>query len=204
MGVVVVFTIIGIIVFYGALKIVINNDKTSNLQIKKEIKITLIILISTTLIYLKYKLTIDFLFIFYLSIYLIICGYIDKKTMYIYSLFNYITIIISIIYLIVKIEPIYVTNIIINVIIYMVFSVIMTRFNIYGGGDNEIFIAISLYIAVNSHIFPLEALLINVILSNVVMTILNFKKFNFRKMKLNSRIAYAPSIAISTMILLLI
>jgi prepilin signal peptidase PulO-like enzyme (type II secretory pathway) len=204
MIVVIVFAIIGIAAFFGAIKFIKLNDKTINLKMEKEIGIMLIILISTTLIYLKYKFTIDFLFIFYLSIYLIICAYVDKKTMYVYSIFNYFTIIISLIYLISTYNNVYVTKIIIDVIIYIIFSTLMSKLKIYGNGDNEIFIAISLFIAIKFSINPLEALLVNVIIANIVTIILNYKNINIKKMKLNSRIAFAPSIAISTMIMILL
>jgi prepilin signal peptidase PulO-like enzyme (type II secretory pathway) len=204
MIVIIVFAIIGIAAFFGAIKFITLNDQTIKLRMEKEIGIMLIILISTTIIYLKYKFTIDFLFIFYLSIYLIICAYVDKKTMYVYSMFNYLTMIISLTYFITNNNYVYVTKITIDVIIYIVFSIIMTKLKIYGSGDNEIFIAISLFIAIKFSMNPLEALLLNVIIANIVTIMLNFKHINLRKMKLNSRIAFAPSIAISTMIMILL
>lgn len=203
MLIVIGFTLIGIVAFYGAL-IVVNKSDKENIIIKKEIGVIFIILISTTLLYLKYKLKIDFFFLFYLSIYLIICAYIDYKTMYVYSIFNYLTIIISIVYLVSKYNEINFINVVINVIIFIAYSIIMSIFKVYGGGDNELFIATSVYIAINSKIFPLEALFLNMILANLIMIITNIKNFNIKKMKLKRKIAFAPSIAMATMILLLL
>lgn len=201
---IIIFTIIGIAAFYGALNIVKKFDKESSIEINKEIGIIILILISTTLLYLKYKLTIDFIFIYYLSIYLIISAYIDYKTMYVYSNLNYITIIISIMYLLVRHNNLYMKYVVINVIIFLIFTMILSKLKAYGGGDNEIFIAISIFIAIKYQNIPLEALLINMLISDVLIIITNFKEINFKKVRFNKSIAFVPSIAISTMILLLI
>lgn len=201
-----IFSLIGVILFYGAIRIVNMFDQTANIKIKNNFLIVTVIIFSTLIIYLKYGLTLNFIFIFYLSIYLIVCAYIDFKTMFVYSIFNFITIVISVIYLYLtlKITNFGITNLIINVIIYMVFSFALSKFNVYGEGDSEIFIAISIFIAIKYNVFIIETLLINMVLSNIVAIFMNIKNIDFKKMKLKNRIAFAPCIAISTMILLVI
>lgn len=201
-----IFSLIGVILFYGAIRIVNRFDQTANIKIKNNFLIVTVIIFSTLIIYLKYGLTLNFIFIFYLSIYLIVCAYIDFKTMFVYSIFNFITIVISVIYLYLtlKITNFGITNLIINVIIYMVFSFALSKFNVYGEGDSEIFIAISIFIAIKYNVFIIETLLINMVLSNIVAIFMNIKNIDFKKMKLKNRIAFAPCIAISTMILLVI
>lgn len=201
-----IFSLIGVILFYGAIRIVNKFDQNANIKIKNNLLIVTVIIFSTLIIYLKYGLTLNFIFIFYLSIYLIVCAYIDFKTMFVYSIFNFITIVISIIYLYLTLEitNFGITNLIINVIIYMVFSFALSKFNVYGEGDSEIFIAISIFIAIKYNVFIIETLLINMVLSNIVAIFMNLKNIDFKKMKLKNRIAFAPCIAISTMILLVI
>lgn len=203
---VVIFTLIGIIVFLGAVSFINKNDKENRIDVNKKGIIALIITLSTTLIYIKYKANVEFYVYFYLSIYLIIVGYIDYKTKNVYSIFNWLTIIIGIWFLIYqKSIGIDISFTIVCVIIYIIFAKLIGYFNMFGDGDTDIFIATSIFVSsISLNTFPLVILLLNMILSNLVLIIFNIKLLDVRKMKFKEQIAFAPSIALSTFILILL
>lgn len=200
---VVIFTLIGIIVFLGAIEFINKNDKENKINVNKKGIIILIITLSTTLIYMKYRENIEFYVYFYLTIYLIIVGYIDYKTKNVYSIFNLLTIAIGVCFLIYqKSIGIDISFTVLCVIIYIIFAKLIGYFNMFGDGDTDIFIATSMFISSNT--FPLVILLLNMILSNLVAIIFNIKLLDVRKMKFKEQIAFAPSIALSTFILILL
>ncbi len=203
---VVIFTLIGIIVFLGAVSFINKNDKENRIDVNKKGIIALIITLSTTLIYIKYKANVEFYVYFYLSIYLIIVGYIDYKTKNVYSIFNWLTIMIGIWFLIYqKSIGIDISFTIVCVIIYIIFAKLIGYFNMFGDGDTDIFIATSIFVSsISLNTFPLVILLLNMILSNLVLIIFNIKLLDVRKMKFKEQIAFAPSIALSTFILILL
>lgn len=203
---VVIFTLIGIIVFLGAVSFINKNDKENRIDVNKKGIIALIITLSTTLIYIKYKANVEFYVYFYLSIYLIIVGYIDYKTKNVYSIFNWLTIIIGIWFLIYqKSIGIDISFTIVCVIIYIIFAKLIGYFNMFGDGDTDIFIATSIFVSsISLNTFPLVILLLNMILSNLVLIMFNIKLLDVRKMKFKEQIAFAPSIALSTFILILL
>ncbi|MBL4932267.1 prepilin peptidase [Clostridium paridis] len=199
---IVVFSIIGVFIFYGALLIVKCNDN-SDLEIKREIIVSISILVSVAVLYYKYKLSMSFVFLFYLFIYLIISAYIDYKTMYVYSIFNYITMGVSVIYLIINIKNVSVGYVAISVVIWCCFTTLCSKFKIFGGGDNEILMSISLFIAVKYNYSTLEMLFLNMAICNLILFFTNLDKFNIKEMRFNKNVAYAPSIALSTILLIL-
>lgn len=203
---VVIFTLIGIIAFLGAIAFINKNDNESKIDVNKKGKIILIITLSTTLIYIKYRASVEFYVYYYLTIYLIIVGYIDYKTKNVYSIFNWLTIVIGIGFLIYqKSIGIDISFTVLCVIIYIIFAKFIGYFNMFGDGDTDIFIAISIFVSsVNLNTFPLVILLLNMILSNLVLIIFNIKLLDVRKMKFKEQLAFAPSIALSTFILILI
>lgn len=203
---VVVFTLIGIFVFNKAIKFINKNDEDIKIDVNNKGLINLFIALSTTLLYCKYKVNVDFYMYFYISIYLIITGYIDYKTKNVYSIFNILTIIVGIIYLIyLKNIEVDINLTIICVIIYTIFVKVIGYLNLFGDGDTDIFIALAIFISnINMNIFPLVILLVNMILSNVLLIIFNIKLLDFKKGKFKEEIAFAPSIALSSIILILI
>ena len=203
---VVIFTLIGIATFIGAIAFINKNDKENRIDVNKKGIIALIITLSTTLIYIKYKANVEFYVYFYLSIYLIIVGYIDYKTKNVYSIFNWLTIIIGIWFLIYqKSIGIDISFTIVCVIIYIIFAKLIGYFNMFGDGDTDIFIATSIFVSsISLNTFPLVILLLNMILSNLVLIMFNIKLLDVRKMKFKEQIAFAPSIALSTFILILL
>ena len=137
---------------------------------------------------------------------MIIVGYIDYKTKNVYSIFNWLTIIIGIWFLIYqKSIGIDISFTIVCVIIYIIFAKLIGYFNMFGDGDTDIFIATSIFVSsISLNTFPLVILLLNMILSNLVLIMFNIKLLDVRKMKFKEQIAFAPSIALSTFILILL
>ncbi len=202
---VVVIILLQILIFHGAIRFIIKNDLECVLENKKEYGIYFLFSILTTLMYIKYGITLDLFFLSFFLIYLIISAYIDKKTLTIYSFYNYLTTLIGIVYLLAKLGTINITNIIFNVIIFVCITIIASKLGAFKDGDTELFISISFFLYPQYPNFALEIFLINIIISYIVVLILNFRrldKTNFLKFK--EPIAFAPSIAISTIILLLL
>ena len=201
-----VFTLIGIIAFYEAIKFINKNDDDIEIDVKNKGLINTIIALSTTFLYLKYKVNMEFYMYFYISIYLIITAYIDYKTKNVYSIFNILTIFIGVLFLFYqKSIEIDINITIMCVIIYTIFVKVVGYLNLFGSGDTDIFIALSIFVSsLNMNIFPLVILLINMILSNLVLIITNINMLDIKKGKFKEEIAFAPSIAISTMILILL
>lgn len=198
------FTIIGIIAFYGAIAFINNNDIENRIDVNKKGLMSFLIFLSTTLLYYKYNESMEFYMYFYLSIYLAITGYIDYKTKNVYTILNYLTMIIGTLYLI------YQNNIgidvkftIICVIIYIIFIKLMGFFNLFGDGDTDIFIALAFFISnINFNTFPLVTLLINMVLSNMILIISNIRFVDIKRGRFKEERAFAPSIALSTMLLI--
>lgn len=204
---VVILTILGIITFIKSINFVNVIEKDSIIEIKKKGLISLLIALSTTLLYFKYNNSVEFYMYYYISIYLLISGYIDYKTKNVYPIFNWVTIIIGVIYLIyIKNMGIDIRYTITCVIIYIVLVKIMGYLNYFGEGDVDIYIALSIFIGclkINSSLV-LAILLLNMILSEVVLIITNIKLLDIKKMRFKKEIAFAPSIAISTMLFILL
>lgn len=201
---VVIFTLIGIVAFIGAIAFINKNDKENRIDVKNKGLISFLIALSTTLLYIKYNESLDFYIYFYLSIYLIITGYIDYKTKNVYTIFNNISIIIGVLYIIYKMKI--GINMEINItymFIYIIFVKLMEMSKSFASGDTDIFIVSSLFI-INLNTFPLIFLLINMVLSNMLAILTNLKLVDIKKFRFKEEIAFAPSIALSTMILVLV
>lgn len=203
---VVIFTLIGIIAFYGAMTFINKFDNENRIDVDKKGLMSFLIFLSTILLYFKFEASVEFYVYFYLSIYLIITGYIDYKTKNVYTIFNYITIFLGILYLIYqKSIGIDIKFTIMCVIIYVIFTKIMGYLNSFGGGDTDIFIALSIFVSsINFNTFPLVILLLNMILSNVILVISNIRLVDFKRGRLKEERAFAPSIALSTITIILL
>ena len=197
---VVTFTLLGILMFNLAIKF-INKFDNEVISVKKYevVLISILIAISTTLISFKYY-DIEFLYYFYLSIYLILVAYVDKKTMYIYTLFPYMTFAVGIMYFFHKNTCVN-YNEVIYVIIYIAIIGIFSRSNSFNTGDRDIFISITFFLCSSD---TLLTLLINLVLSEILFGLINIKEIVKNKGKLNNPKPFAPYIAITSMIVILI
>lgn len=202
--------LIGIVTFNLIIKFLIRFDDDKiikQITRKEQFIITILISISTTVIYLRYNGMFEFVFYYILSIYLIITGYIDQKTKKVYFFINVIVFFIGIVYIIKKYSmEVNAINSIFCVIIYNIVNIIFAKMNYYGSGDMEIFSNVSLFLAFNYNrdLLPLALLLINVVLSNIFMLVLYHKYIDIKGMRLKENVAFAPCIALSTLTLLII
>ena len=202
--------LIAIVTFNLIIKFLIKFDDDKiikQITRKEQFIITILISISTTVIYLRYNGMFEFVFYYILSIYLIITGYIDQKTKKVYFFLNVIVFFIGIVYIIKKYSmEVNLINSIFCVIIYNIVNIIFAKMNYYGSGDMEIFSNVSLFLAFNYNrdLLPLALLLINVVLSNIFMLVLYHKYIDIKGMRLKENVAFAPCIALSTLTLLII
>lgn len=209
---VMIFTVIAIMIFRLAISFinkirVKEEEEVINLNNNRKVEVLMLIVIA--LINFKFK-GIDLIFIYILTIYLMITAYIDFKTKYVYTILNIITGCLGIIYLIIKCSTISeLINSSIYIGIFTLITFIFTKFNAYGAGDNDIYIVISLFLYKSSYgIFNLEIMLINILFSNIIAIILvvltNITKIEWKKLKFKDEIAFVPSISIATLILMML
>ncbi len=199
-----IFSILGVISVIKVIDIISRADNEERLKLNSKAKRTLgfLVFFSTFLIYFKYENSVEFLFYFYLSIYLIITAYIDYKTKKVYCTLNIITIFIAVIFMIYHIcIGVDISYIIISVVIYSCFS-LLNLFKCYGDGDKEIYIAIGYFVAsLNYAEFPLTILMINMLISDLILIIFNAKGLITRfKEVIKTKDAFAPAIAIATIL----
>ena len=197
---VVFFTLLGILLFNLDIKF-INSCDDDIIGVKRSeiVIMTILIAISTTLLIFKYD-NIDFVYYYYLSIYLLLVAYVDKKTMNIYTLFPYMTFAVGIIYFFHKNTWVN-YNEIIYVIIYIVLIEIFSRNKSFNTGDRDIFISITFFLCSYD---TLLTLLLNILLSEFIFIIINIKEIINNKGKLSNPKAFAPYIAMSTYIVIFI
>lgn len=201
-----ILSFLGIIIVFGTIKIIINIDKDYSLElsVKEKQVLGILIIVTNALLYLKFYGQIEYLFYYYLTLYLIITGYIDYKIKQVYCILNYITMGIAVIFMIYQVYiGIDITLIIGSLVIYIVLTNLFSLFRCYAGGDNEIYIAIGYFIAsISYNSFPLYFLILNMLGASMVLVLLNLSKLI--KNNKNNKIAFAPSIAIATILNILI
>lgn len=183
---------------------------------KKEKLLILILHIAIIDIFLrKYDISIFFFYCYFISIYLLITAFIDFKTQYVYNFLNVIMGVISITYVIYS----YMINGtfsmgIYSVLITIAISVLLSILKVWNWGDTEIFIVISPIIARYSILYIYINFSISIILLGSISIIKGLIKLikspkNSSKDLLESftkptRKAFAPYIAISSVITILI
>ena len=206
LGVVIIFSlsILGMIIFKMLLNLI---ERCDGIEINKNRKIDVVIFITTSIFYFKFGFSLNFFFLNLLSYYLIISAFIDYKTMFVYSLFNYFMILMSFIFLVMsyvfngyRLE----INTIIISLIFMIANIIFSKIGAYGNGDTEVYVVLTFFFSIICKENLLELLLIDMLLANVLAIILNIKKFDFKKLKFKRKVAFVPYIALATIILCLI
>lgn len=202
-----IFSVLGSVLVIKTIEFLRKSDNEDRLKLSVRDKGILVVIVSffSMLMVNKYYGKIELIFYLYLTIYLIITGYIDYKTKKVYCFFNYITMIVSVIFMFKQIEVGRdITLALGSYIIYIVFSSILKMIKCYADGDNEIYIAIGYFVAsAGYNDFPLYFLIINMLLSSIIVALLNIKWFNLfkqKKRKSSEKIAFAPSIAIATIL----
>lgn len=157
--------------------------------------------IVVTLLFFKTGELKEFVFLSLLSVYLIVTAMIDLQTMLVYRFLSYVMIAVGVFYIGLSNQPA------LYYIYVFLFSIMMFLFEYmgsFGMGDVYCFIAISFFLVNKSAVSPLLLPLINIIISTVIFLIIYRKQFNFKTGKMNQAMPFVPSIAISTIILVLI
>lgn len=144
------------------------------------------------------------------SVYLVVNAYIDFKTKKIYSILNYIVILLGVL-LIFYDNAFNIKIICINLILYFCLLLIEKKLKLFGNGDFEMLIATSLFLINHSffttlYLFPLEILLWQILISILIFCTFNFRDvINLILNKSNTkRKAFVPAISIATFLLMLI
>lgn len=169
-------------------------------HLMKKVERYVLLVISFLEVYLcyKYKFTITFFAYSYLTLFLSTAATIDYLTHNVYTVLNYITFVISLVFVYLT-RGLYINP---EIIIFIVLNAFLAIFKIYGGGDSELYIAITPFIMINYN-DVLIILLIDMIIANVIMIIANIKNFDFKKFRFKKEIAFVPYIAISTIMILI-
>ena len=197
----VVLSLISILFFHLIIKYVSKNDT--------EIKVSKIVYIILTSIYLIfiyifiniYGFSIEFIFKYIVLVYLVATAFIDFKTQYVYCFFNRFMGLVAILYIIyLNSHNFIIKENIEGILIAIIISLIFSFLKIWGEGDSEIFIVVSPFIAV----YGLEYIIANFVLSMALSAIFNLIGLIAKKVDIKSSIAFAPYIATSSLLILLI
>ncbi|MCR3758899.1 hypothetical protein KYB31_07835 [Clostridium felsineum] len=142
-----------VFILFVSLNVVVNFINSMDEYSIKDTKLTRIVIaviasIALGIIYLKYSLSIEFLKYYFLMIYLIITGYIDFNSKYVYKFFSYIFLGIGLIFLFLsimcsgeRIQPY-----LIGIGGSFFLSGGLSIFNLLGTGDVEVFTISAIYI----------------------------------------------------------
>lgn len=205
----IIFILLSLLIINITIKYINNNDDVNIVITLKGWSILVgVVSTSTFLLVARYNNSIEFYYFYALFIYLIITAYIDYKTTDIYNFLNYIMLVISLLFIVMNyimgndIKPL------IHSIIYVgAISLIMSFFRAWGGGDTEMFIAISGIIGVKGYVYlgfqPITIGLVNVFLATMILSVVSLVNILIRRYELSRRVAFAPYIAFSSMFIIL-
>lgn len=189
-------------IYFFSLKTVdfINNFESEKILDKKVSRIIVSTLTSLFVVCLFFKYGFSFLGIkfFLLSIYLIICAYIDHYSHYVYSIFSAIFFIISISILVYQ----YYTGIsfmsnILSFFLTLIICYSLYLFKVFSWGDIEVFSLTALCLGNFLGVFI-------IFLSLCLSGIFGYFKLLFKRIKFHDRMALCPFIAVSTIIVILL
>lgn len=205
----IIFILLSLLIINITIKYINNNDDVNIvISLKGWSVLVGVVSTSTFLLAARYNNSIEFYYFYTLFIYLIITAYIDYKTTDIYDFLNYIMLGISILFIVMNyiigndIKPL------IHSIIYVgIISLIMSFFRVWGGGDTEMFIAISGIIGVKGYVYlgfqPITMGLVNVFLATMVLSVISLVNILIGRYELSRRVAFAPYIAFSSIFIVL-
>lgn len=155
----------------------------------------------------KFELTITYVFIFFLILYLSICSYIDYKIKMVYTVLSVVAGTIGLIFFIYAGFTCHAWERL-NYADVIAFAVVMGVCKVkklFGGGDWDVFLVITLFICSLPNIyFPIEKVLFIMLIASIIQLIATLDKVEFPKMKLKESTAFVPSIFLSVVINLLI
>lgn len=156
---------------------------------------------------IKYGLTLSYLFLMLLVLYLSICAYIDYKIQMVYTLLSIMAGVFGLIFFAYTAYT-YQTWKNISLLDAVVFAVIMAVCkvkNLFGGGDWDVFVVIAIYIcALPSEVFPVTKVLLIMTISILLQFIVNIRNYDFKRGRLKEAVALVPSIFVSVAVCLFV
>lgn len=166
-----------------------------------------LILLMNIMLYNIYLYNIGFWFLSILMSYLILTSYIDKKTMYVYSILNGPVALFGLVYVYLSLflyqrcsyNPIY---LILTILIFSGLMKLFEKLGIQGGGDSDCFIVSSIYLAM-LNTDTLLLLVVHVFLATLLFAVINLRHYNFKEQKMRREIAFTPYIAVSAFLMII-
>lgn len=195
-----VFFIVNIITFIQI------HDKDHGIVLDNNILIFLMLLLPALFHILqnRYGICLKFWFYSYLISYLCISALIDQQTKNVYDFLNFITIALGVIFVILNTSDIEdITFLVIQLMLFGLIILIQVKRKIYGEGDGFLLMAISIFLSTNENFCTFEILLINIGFANLIFILIHLNKFNLRKLRMSESLPFVPSIAVSTLIIIL-
>lgn len=191
---------ISIAFFYLVIKYIRLRDNEIEVNNVEYIIITSIYIFLIYIFFSIYGFSIEFTFKYLVLLYLVITAFIDFKTQYVYCFLNRVMGGIAVVYIIYLIN----SNVLAieemeGIFIAIGIAIVFSLFKVWGEGDSEIFIVISPFIA----IYGIEYIIMNFILAMALSGAFNLIALTAKKVKITYQIAFAPYIAISSLLILI-
>lgn len=174
---------------------------------------SLLLLLSSTIVNLRFSNIIDRIFFMILLGTLLYHAHTDSKTNQVYRIFSLFLWVVGIIYVIIKLfvikvvllDAVHLGMFIIGPTIFIIVMFLTSVLSgwLHGKGDGYILIANTFFIqflAVEIGMFTIEPILIHYILAAVVLVIMNPRKISFSKAKMKEKVAYAPAVFAATLL----
>lgn len=199
----IIVMMISISIFLGFVKL-FSKDDTRISSKSNALNLAIISIILTNLItYYAYIGSNKYFIFSVLNVYLILTGYIDSRTLFVYRLSNYIFGSIGVILLVIL--QVEVESQLISAILYSSVVLLIACTGGIGKGDAFTLIVIipyMMFLELGSEL--LINMIINTMIFNIIFIVSNIKKINIKQMKLKSKSALTPSIAMATIIMVLV
>lgn len=199
-------TMISIIFIINIIRFIQNHDEDHGIILDNNILMFLMFLLPALFHILqnRYGISLKFWFYSYLISYLCISSLIDQQTKNVYDFLNFITIVVGVIFVILNTSNIErMAFLIIQLLLFGLIILIQVKKNIYGEGDGILLMAISFFLSANDKFSYLGTLCMNTALANLIFILVHFNKFNLKKLRMNEELPFVPSIAVSTIIIVL-
>lgn len=197
----VVLGLISTVFFYLIINYIKLNDKEIKVKKEEYILILFIYMICVYTFIKIYGISIMLAFRYLVLNYLVITAFIDLKTKYVYCFLNRIMGCISVAYILyLGSKNILLFDDVIAMLMGVSIALLFGFLKIWGEGDSEIFIVISPFIAT----YGTQYIIVNFIIAMSLSAIFNLIAITIKKLNLESQVAFAPYIAISSLLILTI
>lgn len=197
----VVLGLISIVFFHLIINYINLNDKEIKVNKEEYILILFIYMICIYTFIKIYGISIMLSFRYLVLNYLVITAFIDLKTKYVYCFLNRIMGCISVAYILyLASKNILLFDDVVAMLMGVSIAIIFGFLKIWGEGDSEIFIVIAPFIAT----YGTQYIIVNFIIAMSLSAIFNLIAITIKKLNLESQVAFAPYIAISSLLILTI